>query len=104
MDNNLNCLIKSQDFIDGFWKKNAEFDKILENKDIKDVYNKICKFYHDKNITDDIKEKICCTFIVVYYVLNEKKEFLADLILIINKGKKYIKSSGYAYDDLLKEI
>ena len=104
IDNNLISLIKTQDFIDGFWKKNDEFEKILEIKVIKEAYNKICKFYDDKNDLSEIKEKICCTFIVIYYIVSNKKEFIPDLLLIINKGKKFIQSSGYNYDDLLKEI
>jgi len=99
--NDLNKLIISQDIIEGFWDEN-ENSLLIKNK-INDIFCKIENFVNADNGIKD-KKKVIFTILVLYYLLNDMKEKIDELRLIINKGKKYLKSINYNYDAIVQKI
>ncbi len=99
--NDLNKLIMSQDIIEGFWDEND--NSLLIKKKINQKFVKIEDFVNaEKGIKD--KKKVIFTILVIYYLLNDMKDKLDELRLIINKGKKYLNSIGYNYDLIIQII
>ena len=97
----LNKLLMSQDIIEGFWDENKNTFQI-KNK-LNEKYSKVENFVNnEKGIKD--KKKAIYTFIVLYYLFNVMKDKLDELMLIINKGKKYLNSIGYSYDTIIHKI
>ena len=97
----LNKLLMSQDIIEGFWDEND--NSLLIKKKINQKFVKIEDFVNaEKGIKD--KKKVIFTILVIYYLLNDMKDKLDELRLIINKGKKYLNSIGYNYDLIIQKI
>ena len=95
---NLMKMIKTQDFIDGFWEEN-NYTKIIKEKYQKEF--DLLKNLENKNIND----KIALTILVIYFITKEHSELLKDLIMIIKKGKIFIqKETNDNYENILKEI
>ena len=45
------------------------------------------------------------TVLIIYYIHKQHPELLKELIMIINKGKKYIQEkSETTYENIIKEI
>ena len=99
--NDLNKLIMSQDIIQGFWDEN-ENSLLIKNM----MNEKFCKIENFVNAEKEIKDKkkVIFTILVLYYLLNDMKDKLDELRLIINKGKKYLNSINYPYDDILQKV
>ncbi len=99
--NYLSNLLMGQDIIEGFWDENNFTNDVV--KSVQEQYNKIESYINSQN---DIKEKkkAIYTTIVLYYLLNNMKEKVDELRLIINKGKKYLNSINYPYDDILQKV
>ena len=99
--NYLSSLLMGQDIIEGFWDENNFTNDVV--KTVQEQYNKIESYINSQN---DIKEKkkAIYTTIVLYYLLNNMKEKVDELRLIINKGKKYLNSINYPYDDILQKV
>ena len=99
--NYLSSLLMGQDIIEGFWDENNFTNDVI--KKVQEQYNKIESYINSQN---DIKEKkkAIYTTIVLYYLLNNMKEKVDELRLIINKGKKYLNSINYPYDDILQKV
>ena len=93
-------IIQTQDFLEGFWELNnktniiktkyqKEFDLILELK---------------KN-NNKINEKIAMTILTIYYIYENYPELIEEIIMIIEKGKKFIKTaSNESYKSILRMI
>ena len=93
-------IIQTQDFLEGFWELNnktniiktkyqKEFDLILGLK---------------KNNTK-INEKIAMTILTIYYICENYPELIEEIIMIIQKGKKFIKTaSNESYENILKIV
>ena len=95
---NIMKMIKTQDFIEGYWDEN-EYTKIIKKK-YKKEFNLFKKF-KKKNLND----KIILTILVIYFINKEHTELLSDLIMVIKKGKIYIQNeTKNNYEDLIKEI
>ena len=91
-------MINTQDFIDGFWEEN-EYTKIIKEKYQKEF--NLLKALKNKNIDD----KTALTILVLYFINKEHPELLADLIMIIKKGKIFIqKETKDNYENIIKEI
>jgi len=97
----LNKLLMSQDIIEGFWDENKNTFQI-KNK-LNEKYSKVENFVNNEEGIKD-KKKAIYTFIVLYYLFNDMKDKLDELMLIINKGKKYLNSIGYSYDTIIHKI
>ena len=93
-------IIQTQDFLEGFWELNnktniiktkyqKEFDLILGLK---------------KNNTK-INEKIAMTILTIYYIYEDYPELIEEITMIIQKGKKFIKTaSNESYENILKIV
>ncbi len=93
-------IILSQNIMEGYWEKNKETEKII-NK-INDIYEKINNYLNEKKIEDNL-EKILFTFIMIYYIENKEQNLINDYLLILQKGKKYLKKQNLSYNIILKE-
>jgi rubrerythrin len=93
-------IILTQDIMEGYWEKNEETETII-NK-ISDIYEKIKNYLNEKKIEDNL-EKILFTFIMIYYIENKEKDLINDYLLILEKGKKYLKKQNLAYNIILNE-
>ena len=91
-------IIKSQNFEEGFWDINEKTMNI-KNK-YENEFNKLKQMYY-LNI-DDI---IAMTIIVLYFIYNEQKELIDELVMFIKKAKLYIKNkTGDNYDNIIKKV
>ena len=93
-------ILLTQNIMEGYWDKNKETEKII-NK-IKDIYEKINNYLNEKKIEDNL-EKILFTFIMIYYIENKEQSLINDYLLILGKGKKYLKKQNLPYNIILKE-
>ena len=97
-ENDIMTIIKTQNFISGFWDIN---DK---TKKIKIMYEKEFNLLiglKDKNIDN----KIAMTIIMIYFINKQHSELLNELIMIIKKAKLYIKDkTKNTYENIIKEI
>ena len=99
--NDFSKLIMKQDIIEGFWDEN-EYTLKIKNK-LNEKFSKIENFVNgDKKIKN--KKNAIFTILVLYYLLNDMKDMLSELRLIINKGKKYLNSINYNYDTIIQKI
>ena len=97
-----NDMLMSQDIIEGCWDEKKE-TKIIKNKIPKGGFEKIVAYIKNKNITDDFN-KIVYTIMAIYYIEKVKAHSIKEYRLVINKGKKYLMSKGFNYDDEIKKI
>ena len=88
-------MIKTQDFIEGFWDVN-DMNKFIIEKYQKE-YNKLkIKFKNDK---------IIITVLIIYYLNKKWDELLKDIIMIIKKAKAFIqKESKCSYEDIVGKL
>ena len=88
-------IIKTQDYIDGFWDVN-EMTKFIFEK-----YKKEYDLLKEKNIND----KVAMTILMIYYLKNEYFELLTELVMIIKKGEIYIKKEiNISYEEIIEKI
>ena len=88
-------IIKTQDFIEGFWDIN-ETTKFIIEKYKKEYEGLKLKFNNDK---------IIMTVLIIYYLNKEYNELLKELIMIIKKAKIYIQTiANCSYEDIIKEL
>ena len=91
-------IIKTQDFIEGFWEINDKTKIIIEK--YKKEYE-LLKGLKDKNIND----KIALTILVIYYINNEYFDLIGDLVMIIKKAKLFIKKEiNFSYEEIIEQI
>ena len=91
-------IIKTQDFIGGSWDINEQTE-IIKKKYKKEFI--LLKNLKDKNIDD----KIAITILIIYFINKEHSELLKELIMIIQKGKLFIKEKTKdSYENIIKEI
>ena len=80
-------IINTQNFVEGFWDIN---DK---TKIVKEKYQKefdLLKGLKDENIDD----KVAITIIIIYYINKEYSKYLTELVMLIKKGKMFIKKKN----------
>ena len=88
-------IIKTQDYIDGYWDVN-EMTKFIFEK-----YKKEYELLKDKNFDD----KVAMTILMIYYLKNEHFELLTELVMIIKKGEVYIKKeTKSSYEEIIEKI
>ena len=93
-------IILTQNIMEGYWEKNKETEKLI-NK-INDIYEKINNYLNEKKIEDNL-EKILFTFIMIYYIENKEQNLINYYLLLLQKGKKYLKKQNLSYNIILKE-
>ena len=91
---NIENIIMSLDIIDGFWDENTYTKSIIEMK--RDIYNKVKSLINDN--------KIVITFIILYYIINDRKDKIAEYSNIINKAKTYLVNSGHSYENIISSL
>ena len=101
INDEINDIVRSQDIMEGFWNEKNITKEIAKKNN--DVYNKITNYV---NNDDSLKDKInvIYTVLVIYYLLNYKKENFEEMKLIISKGKKYLKKKGCEYEKIIEKI
>lgn len=91
-------MIRTQDFIKGFWKENVYTRKIKE---------KYIKIYDSLKDLDDFKinDETAMTILVILFIYNEHKELVDELFMIIKKAKIFIKKeTDVSYEEIMKNI
>ena len=84
----------SLDIIEGSWEENQITSTILNMKE--NIYSQV------KNLVSI--NKISVTFIILFYILNDKKEKISEYTNIINKAKTFLAKNNYSYEYILSKI
>ena len=88
-------MIKTQDYIEGFWDVN-EMTKFIFEK-----YKKEYDLLKEKNISD----KVAMIILIIYYLKNEHFELLTELVMVIKKGQIFIKKEiNCSYEEIIEKI
>ena len=88
-------MIKTQNFIEGFWDINETNKFIIEK--YKKEYEKLKLKYS--------KDKVIITILIIYYLNKECFEFMNELIMIIKKAKDFIqKEINCSYEDIVENL
>ena len=90
----LEDLIMSLDIIEGSWEENQVTSTIINMKE--NIYSQV------KNLVSN--KKIAVTFVVLFYILNDKKEKIAEYNNIINKSKTFLDNNNYSYEYIISNI
>ena len=96
---NLKDLVLTQDILDGNWKLNTQTQFLIEKEN--ELYEKISKILKSKNI---INKGIYISFLVLYYLKKNSSIDVKEYRFIINKGIKFLNSSGINYEEIEKLI
>ena len=96
---NLKDLVLTQDILDGNWKLNTQTQFLIEKEN--ELYEKISKILKSKNI---INKDIYISFLVLYYLKKNSSIDVKEYRFIINKGIKFLNSSGINYEEIEKLI
>ena len=92
--NLLEKIILSLDIIEGYWEENQFTNIIIDIK--KNIYNQVLNIVQNN--------RIAVTFIILFYIINDKKEKILEYSNIINKAKMFLANSGYTYEFILSKI
>ena len=88
-------MIKTQNFIEGFWDINETNKFIIEK--YKKEYEKLKLKYS--------KDKVIITILIIYYLNKECFELMNELIMIIKKAKDFIqKEINCSYEDIVENL
>ena len=90
----LEKIIISIDIIEGCWEENQFTNIILNMKN--NIYSQV------KSLVGN--NKIAITFVILFYMLNDKKEKKNEYINIINKAKTFLAINGYSYEFIISKI
>ena len=97
----------SQD-VDGFWEcENKKLDKIKEKyKDMNEVVEIYLKGKNknDNKIDLETIEKVKMTFNMIVAIKKDYNDKIDEFSFIIQKGKNFIKKSGFDFDSIIREI
>ena len=92
-------IIKTQDFIDGFWDINTKTE--IVKKKYQKEFNTLLGLNKNNN---KINNKVLMTLLVIYYIYDEYPELIDEIIMIIKKGKLFIQNTcNESYEDLIKK-
>ena len=97
--NDIKEITLTQDSYYGFWELNSKTQVIIN--EYKNIYDKIKKYVNSKNCND---EKVIITFVMIYFLKNEKTINQSEYILIINKGIKYLRGNNFDYETVINNI
>ena len=97
--NDIKEITLTQDSYYGFWELNSKTQVIIN--EYKNIYDKIKKYVNSKNCND---EKVIITFVMIYFLKNEKTINQSEYILIINKGIKYLRKNNFDYETVINNI
>ena len=90
----LENIIMSLDIIEGCWEENEFTNSILNMKS--NIYNQV------KNIVGN--NKIAVTFVILFYILNDKKEKIFEYSNIIAKAKAFLSNNSYSYEFIISKL
>ena len=82
------------DIIEGSWEENQYTKYILEIKS--DIYNQV------KSLVNN--DKIAVTFVILFYILNDRKEKIPEYSNIIIKAKIFLANNNYSYELIRSKI
>jgi hypothetical protein len=99
--NNLNIkeITLTQDSYDGFWELNPSTQLIIDKN--KDIFDKVKQYVNSKNCID---ERVIITFVMIYFLKNEKTINQSEYVLILNKGIKFLRENKFDYEEILNII
>ena len=92
--NILENIIMSLDIFEGCWEKNQFTKYILDMKS--NIYDQVIKIVGNN--------KVAVTFMVLFYILNDKKEKIPEYSNIINKAKTYLVNNNFTYEFIISKI
>ena len=88
-------IIRTQDFVNGFWEIN-EYTEIIKEK-----YKKEYNLLKSKNIND----KVAITILIIYFINKEHPELFEEFLMIIRKAKLFIiNETKDSYENIIKDI
>ena len=91
-------IIKTQDFINGYWEINDKTKIILEK--CKKEYE-LLKGLKDKSIDD----KVAITILIIYYINKEHFKLVSELTMIFKKAKLFIeKEIKCSYEEIVENL
>ena len=92
--NILENIIMSLDIFEGCWEENQFTKYILDMKS--NIYDQVIKIVGNN--------KVAVTFMVLFYILNDKKEKIPEYSNIINKAKTYLVNNNFTYEFIISKI
>ena len=88
-------IVKTQNFIEGFWEIN-EMNKFIIEKYKKEYEELKLKYSEDK---------VIITVLMIYYLNKECFELINELVMIIKKAKDFIqKETNCSYEDIVEKL
>ena len=88
-------IIRTQDFVNGFWEIN-EYTEIIKEK-----YKKEYNLLKSKNLND----KVAITILIIYFINKEHPELSEEFLMIIRKAKLFIiNETKDTYENIIKDI
>ena len=91
-------IIKTQDFINGYWEINEKTKIILEK----------CKKEYEllKGLKDiKIDDKVAMTILIIYYINKEHFKLVSELAMIFKKAKLFIeKETKCSYEEIVENF
>ena len=91
-------IIKTQDFINGYWEINEKTKIILEK----------CKKEYEllKGLNDiKIDDKVAMTILIIYYINKEHFKLVSELAMIFKKAKLFIeKEIKCSYEEIVENF
>ena len=93
-DKILENIVLNLDIINECWEENNITKYVLDLK--KSIYENV------KNIVEN--NNIATTFVILFYILNDRKEKINEYLNIINKAKRFLFNNGFSYEFILSKI
>ncbi len=87
-------IILNFDIVEESWEENQITKYVLDLK--KSIYENV------KNIVGN--NNIATTFVILFYILNDRKERANEYLNIISKAKRFLFSKGFSYELILSKI
>ena len=93
-DKILENIILNFDIVEESWEENQITKYVLDLK--KSIYEQV------KNLVGN--NNIAVTFMILFYILNDRKERVSEYLNIINKAKRFLFCRGFSYELIFSKI
>ncbi len=87
-------IILNFDIVEESWEENQITKYVLDLK--KSIYEQV------KNLVGN--NNIAVTFMILFYILNDRKERVSEYLNIINKAKRFLFCRGFSYELIFSKI